>query len=499
MCKKLICVSLIVFCLLVPMVVSASSAEVNFKGRTIAIMVTDTFVPVVDAWKPLWERETGGKINVILVPYMGLGDKMWIEFRTKTGTFDTAAIPSTWLGDVAGGGHVVELDPLFKKYGYPDWDDILPAVKVITRWAGKTVSFPFDGDNHMTYYRKDALEVPEYQQKFREKYGYDYHLPPKDWTEVRDISEFFNGWDWDKDGEIEYGCAFIAQQKTQAMWEILNLIAQYATKAGPPSNTTSNIFFDADTMEPLCNTPGWIEAFTRLQELTKFAPPGLLGYGYSEFRYAYVSGIAALGFDWGDVGIMEQYPDEYGSVVKGKLGYGPLPGARKYWDHVNKKWVEEEHQVNFLNFGGWVWIIPKASENVDMAYHWVTYITNPDRSLLDACGIHGYTGVNPFRKSHFDPGVLGLWERGGWDPDAAKGYQKAIVDILTDPYAVTDLRIPGGEKYYDALDTRLAGVLALTTTPEDACAALYKDWVRITDEYGKESQKRYYRESLGLK
>ncbi len=499
MYKRLIFVSLISFCLLLSTALVATGEKVDFTGRTIAVMVEGTHVPVVDAWKPLWERETGGKINVIVVPYAGISDKLWIEFTSKTGTFDTAAIPSSWLGDVAGGGHVVELDPLFTKYGYPDWDDILPAIKVITRWAGKTVAFPYDGDNHMTYYRKDALEVPEYQEKFKQKYGYDYHLPPKDWTEVRDISEFFNGWDWDNDGEIEYGVAFIAQQKTQAMWEILNLVAQYATKAGPPSNTTSNIFFDADTMEPLCNTPGWIEAFTRLQELTEFAPPGLLGYGHAEFRYAYVSGIAALGFDWGDVGIMEQYPVEYGSKVKGKLGYGPLPGARKYWDHVNNKWVQEDHQVNFLNFGGWVWIIPKASKNVDMAYHWVTYITNPDRSLLDACGIHGYTGVNPYRKSHFDPGVLGLWERGGWDPDAAKGYQKAIVDILTDPYAVTDLRIPGGEKYYDALDTRLAGVLALTTTPEDACAALYDDWVRITDEYGKEDQQRYYRESLGLK
>ncbi len=276
MYKRLIFVSLISFCLLLSTALVATGEKVDFTGRTIAVMVEGTHVPVVDAWKPLWERETGGKINVIVVPYAGLSDKLWIEFTSKTGTFDTAAIPSSWLGDVAGGGHVVELDPLFTKYGYPDWDDILPAIKVITRWAGKTVAFPYDGDNHMTYYRKDALEVPEYQEKFKQKYGYDYHLPPKDWTEVRDISEFFNGWDWDNDGEIEYGCAFIAQQKTQAMWEILNLVAQYATKAGPPSNTTSNIFFDADTMEPLCNTPGWIEAFTRLQELTEFAPPGLL-------------------------------------------------------------------------------------------------------------------------------------------------------------------------------------------------------------------------------
>jgi multiple sugar transport system substrate-binding protein len=508
MCKKLCIIMLVSLCMIVPSAlffagepeeVGAPEGEMgDFSGRTLSILVNDTHVQVVDAWKPLWERETGGKINVILVPYAGLSDKMWIEFRTQSGTFDCSAIPSTWLGDVAGGGHVAKVDPLIDKWGYPDWDDTLPAIQVICKWAGETVAFPYDGDNHMTYYRKDALENPQYQRRFKQEYGYDYHMPPKDWDEVRDISEFFNEWDWDNDGEIEYGCAFIAQQNTQAMWEVLNLIAQYATKAGPPSNTTSNIFFNADTMEPLCNTPGWVESFKRIQELTKFAPPGLLGYGYSEFRYAYVSGIAALGFDWGDVGIMEQYPDEYGSVVKGKLGYGPLPGAKKYWDHVNKRWVNEEHQVNFLNFGGWVWIISNYTENVDMAYHWITYITNPEHSLLDACGIHGYTGVNPWRKSHFDPAVIGLWKRGGWDEGAAIGYGKAIQDILTDPYAVTDLRIPGAEKYYSALDTRLAEALAWKSTPEEACEALYKDWVKITDEYGKDNQKRYYRESLGL-
>jgi multiple sugar transport system substrate-binding protein len=107
--------------------------------------------------------------------------------------------------------------------------------------------------------------------------------------------------------------------------------------------------------------------------------------------------------------------------------------------------------------------------------------------------------VNPWRKSHFDPAVLGLWKRGGWDENAAKGYAKGILGILTDPYAVTDLRIPGADKYYDALDTRLAEVLAFQSTPEEACKALYDDWVTITADYGKDQQKKYYRESLGLK
>ena len=46
--------------------------------------------------------------------------------------------------------------------------------------------------------------------------------------------------------------------------------------------------------------------------------------------------------------------------------------------------------------------------------------------------------------------------------------------------------------------TRLAEVLAKKSTAEEACQALYDDWVKITDEYGKEDQKRFYRESLGL-
>ena len=125
---------------------------------------------------------------------------------------------------------------------YPGWDDVMPAIQTIVKWGDDIMALPYDGDNHMTYYRKDALEEPIYQEQFKEKYGYMYHLPPANWSEIRDIAEFFDEWDWDNDGEIEYGVSFIAQQNTQAMWTVLDFIAQYTTIAGPPSNYTSNIF-----------------------------------------------------------------------------------------------------------------------------------------------------------------------------------------------------------------------------------------------------------------
>jgi len=157
----------------------------------ITVLVTDPHIQVVDTWKPIWEAQTGGKINIVLVPYATLEEKMWIEFRTKAGSFDIACIPGTWKGDVMGGGNVVDLGPYMTKFGYPGWNDVMPGSKVLVTWAGKVMALPYDGDNHMTYYRKDALENPEYQAQFKEKYGYDYQLPIASWEEVRDIAEFF--------------------------------------------------------------------------------------------------------------------------------------------------------------------------------------------------------------------------------------------------------------------------------------------------------------------
>jgi multiple sugar transport system substrate-binding protein len=233
-----------------------------------------------------------------------------------------------------------------------------------------------------------------------------------------------------------------------------------------------------------------------IKKLADYAPPGLLGYGFSELRQAFVSGNSAMAMDWADIAIQEQYPKEYGSKVKGKLGYSPLPGAEKYWDRQQNKWVEEQHQVNFLDFGGWVWIMPKSSNKKDAAYKLATFMTNKEHSLMDVCCIHCYTGANPWRKSHFE--ALDAWVRGGWNRDSARRFLDGVKKILNDPYAVADLTIPGGSEYYNSIDTQLNKVLSGAISPEEGCKRMYDDWKRITNERGLDQQKRYYRGLLGL-
>ena len=472
----------------------ASAGE--FSGVTLHVLVTDPHTLVVEAWKPVWEKQTGGKIDPVVVPYASLYDKMMMDFITRTGAYDIIIYPGSWAGDVMGGNWVLPLNEYMINYGYPDWLDVMPLVKKMVKWGDKIMAFPYDGDCHMLYYRKDALENPAYQVRFEEKFGYKYNIPPKTWKEIIDVAKFFNGWDWDNDGEIEYGIDFIAKRKTQAAWSYLDIALQYSVLPGKVDKYHGVAFFDPETMEPLVNTPGWIEAMKVITELTKYAPPGILGHGYAEYRQAYVSGIAAIGIDWGDTGMMAQYPVKCGSKIKGLLGCSPLPGADKVWDRKEGKWIHKYNHVNFNDFGGWIWSIPKLTKHPVAAYKFSTFCTSPEHSFLDACGAHGETGVNPWRESHYKN--LDKWIEAGWNEKDLKEYLDAIKGILTDKYGIADLRIPGAAKYYDYLDLYLNQVMSGTMSAEEACKKIYDSWTEITETYEPAKQLNLYRESLGL-
>ena len=478
------------------LVMGGFSAIAIAQKTTINVLASKPHSNVVDYFGAEFEKATGIKINKIEVPYPVLFDKVMTDLITGTGAYDLVCVAAGWAGDFVGGRWVLPLEGLMDKYGYPDWEDVTPAIQKTVKWSGKIYALPYDGDCHNFYYRKDALENPEYQAKFEKKYGYRYNVPPKTWEEVRDIAEFFNGWDWDNDGEKEYGIEFIAKRKTQAQWSLMDIAIQYAVLRGGPDKYHGVFFFDPETMEPLVNTPGWIEGMRMIQELAKYAPPGILSYGYSEERITFVKGQCAMAFDWGDIGVMEQYPEKYGSNVKGLLRYSPLPGAEKVWDRKEGKWLHQYNQINFLDFGGWIWCIPKTSKKADAAYKFGTYITDPERSLLEVTGIN-YSGANPWRISHFKR--VDKWLEAGWNKESAVDYLTALQGILGDPEAVLDLRIPGTAEYYDYLDLYLSKVLAGEMTPEEACKKVYDAWEDITEKYGRKKQLNLYRESLGLK
>ena len=135
------------------------------------------------------------------------------------------------------------------------------------------------------------------------------------------------------------------------------------------------------------------------------------------------------------------------------------------------------------------------SKNKEAAYDLIKYLTSPEPSLRDASGILGCWGNNPYRFSHFD---VDEWVKAGFGRESAEQYLSVIREILSDPYCISDLKIPGRVEYYDKLDAHLAECLAGTMSPEDAMAAAKEDWEKITDSIGRDKQLKLYRASLGI-
>ncbi|MEI6157610.1 MAG: hypothetical protein WCP87_04515, partial [Atribacterota bacterium] len=51
------------------------SQKGEYAGKSITVLVTDPHTMVVQAWKPSWEELTGGKVDMVVVPYASLYDK----------------------------------------------------------------------------------------------------------------------------------------------------------------------------------------------------------------------------------------------------------------------------------------------------------------------------------------------------------------------------------------------------------------------------------------
>lgn len=441
--------------------------------------------------KKEWEDKYDGEIDIVTFPFGELYQKIMTTFTMGQAQFDVIIFPSGWMGDFAGGGYLEPLDDYLAEDEDFNMQEVMPIFRDrIIKWSGNTYSLPYDGDLHNIVVRTDLIENPEYKEQFKEEYGYELDVP-RTWEEYRDIAEFADGWDWDNDGEDEHGAAEAMQKGTQSYWMFLSRAAPYMSMPGKPG-----FMFDPETMEPLVNEPGFVEALKDYKEIQNYGLPGALNVNVSDVRDSFAAGEAALAIDWGDTAINGSTLE--GSEVRGKYQAAMTPGVKKVWNWREGEWYEFEKypEVNhapFLAFGGWTAGITGHSKNKEAAYSFISLLTGPEHSLKAVTTAE--TGRQPYRKSHF--ASVDEWTDFGFtDPD--KEYLDAVQRSLSYPNSRPDLRIPGLQKYYDALDAQITRALTGELTPQKALDNVAQEWERITEDLGRERQLKLYRQSLGL-
>lgn len=470
------------------MILSASgSATKPFEGQTVIVAVGSFMSTGATMFEKEWEEKTGAKLEVVEIPFGDLYQRLFASFSIGSDEFDIAIYASNWIPEFAMNGYILSLE---KYYPQKDnWDQVLPKTQKVMFFLGERYSVPMDGDVIFGYYRKDALENPEYQAKFKEKYDYDLAVPAT-WEQYRDIAEFFTGWDWTGDGKDDYGVLEALGPKDVGPFILTSRAAAYA--ANP--NVPGSLFFDPDTMEPSISNPGWVKAVEDWIEIKKFGPPEIITYGGGAMRGNYVAGNYALAIDWGDTGIGAQ--DETASIVKGKLGYFVLPGSTKVWNIKTNQWDEFDipQQAPYLGWGGWHASIASSSKVADAAWDFLNFIDSTENSFKAVT--NPATARNPYRTNHFED--LSAWENSLVGYEDPGPYLAAQLDSMMHPNAQFDLRIPKAGRYFEVLDNWVQQALAGQMTAEEALKKAAEEWNRITADAGLEQQKKFYRDLYGL-
>jgi len=402
-----------------------------------------------------FERKYGVKLNVVEIAPEALYEKEMIELATGGSAYDVVQFNAFSIADYAP--HLTPLKPLAEKWGLDfHLDDVLPAFrKLYLTWKDVWYGVCSDGDVHIFYYRKDLFDNPVYKQMFYAKYGYEL-APPRTWDEYLDVAEFFTGWDWDNDGEKEYGCAEYLK-RGRMYWWFLDRFADYGGN-----------YFD-ENMNPLINTKPGIKALKNMIEAVKYQPPGALNYSYMEVRTAYVKGDVAMCKQWTCVGRAAEDPNE--SKILNKTGYTVVPGA----------YIGGRLNHKSMLAAGYTMAIPKYSKHKDAAAHFLHYFTDIKTGLPI---VVKNTTVDPYRVSQFKAIDAFRKEYPNWR-DVDK-YLNDILEALKTPWP--DLCIPGAAEYMDVLDYELCQAVAGQKSPQKALDDTAKKWVEITNRLGKEKQ-----------
>jgi multiple sugar transport system substrate-binding protein len=485
-------------------VTAPTTPKRDFSGVTLVVStLSGPYVANTHYWvRKSWQQETGGKIEVIEIPWGEFLPKIIVPLSSGQYPYDIITVgPYFHMPEIID--HIVPLDDYVKNDPDLRWDDFLTGVQEMCMWGDHIVALPMDGDSQILYFRKDLLMNEDYRRDFKKKYGYEMPDPvrgPLTWKELIDLCEFFNRWDWNNDGKPEIG--FPTAEFGRYGFNTLVTAAAFFK-----SPYQKAYFFDPDTMEPLIDNPGWVKALAILKELyERGSDPSVLKEGFAP-REVMVGGGGFATIDYGDIGQIELGPE---SMVKGKLGYTIIPGAEEVYDWVQGKWIKvkgvhpipepKEYDLNFAPhhaFGGWVCAITKGcaqkgEKYVLAAYDYIRTIASPEWSLKLVTDYTTKTGANPFRKSHFN---WSEWKKFGYeDPN----YIKAQIETMNHPNKVVDLRIPGVTEYLDRLAYWMFMSISADVDPEEAMKNAASEWREITNKRGKDIQLKYYRRSLGL-
>lgn len=383
------------------------------------------------------------KVEIEATAYTNLHEKELVELTGATGRYDVLSIVTEWMPGYIASGFLEPLDEYIKKSppegGLDSW---VPGLLNFQKDAvGKLYGLPHHDGPQFLYYRKDLFEDPANQKAFKEKYGYDLKAP-ETWKQFLDIATFFTDPAKDFWGTVltaKYG----EQQLAHDFWLLLPL---FGGSTGVD-----------EKLNPTFNGPAGVECaqfYADLINKYKVAPPSSTTFGIPEAGSFYLSGKAAMHWNWAHIGAYAEMPKE--SKIVGKNGFVVFP-------------IKEGVGKHSVYGSYWVLSIAKDSKNKDAAWDFIKFVTDPqhDKILADV-------GCIPCRKSS--------WQ----DPALIK--QNGLYTLFEPAYSgmVTSTpRVPEYEQVNDIMQRYLSKIIAKDLDAKAALDAAAKEYTDLMKKIGR--------------
>lgn len=465
-------------------------AKQNFDGVTINVIGLK--YPIGNAFEAhakAFEAMTGAKVVFKTVIMGDVYNKIAKDYQTGANDYDLIIFSPIWLPDFVNANYLADLTPQVAADAALEWDDIVPFFqKYGSAYNNKIYGIPVDGDYYMLYYRSDLLE----------KAGFK---PPSTWDEYLTIAKEFHGKDLNGDGTPDYGSCLAKKPNHVVWWSFWSIAGSFLQSQG----TSQGGFFDPETMKPLTNNEAFAKALDIYQETGKYAPPDELQHNMDDTRALFIGGRCALTMDHGNTGTLTISPN---SQVTDKVGTTIMPGSKEVLDRQTGKLVACDKficpfSMNGVNHApyasliGWSAGVNASSprEVQEATYAFISYVSQPAQANVDVTV--GETGFNPYRVSQLTD--IDTWVKAGMSSTAANKYLGGIGASLNNSNIILDLTIPNNNSYLkEVLDPNIFAFLEGKISRDTAMENITTGWEKITDEIGREKQKKVYRLGLGL-
>ncbi|MGD0224094.1 MAG: sugar ABC transporter substrate-binding protein [Terriglobia bacterium] len=293
--------------------------------------VNNTDMILMQQLSPEFERQSGVKLNWVVLGENILRQRLTIDISTGSNTFDVITIGSYEAPLWGERGWLVPLDDLGADYEY---DDIFKVIRQGLSYQNRMYAAPFYGEGSFTYYRRDLFQ----------KAGLEMPLQPS-YEQVRQFARELH--------DPEHGVYGICLRGEPGWGQNMAYISTLV-------NTFGGRWLDLD-WKPQLTSPAWAEAVSFYVDLlSNYGPPGAITDGYNENRALFANGNCSM---WVDATSAASYLlDPSQSRVAATTGFAKAPIA-KVPNGASYVW-------------SWAFAIPTSSKRAAVAKQFIKWATS---------------------------------------------------------------------------------------------------------------------------